>query len=55
MAIKDLEDKDTVSIYDAGVGAYREIPVSRFRLQLKSLGLTDEEIEEKVKKVKGGK
>lgn len=54
MAIKDKEDKDTVSVYDPAANAYREVPVEHFRFQLKSLGLTDEEIDAKLKKVKGG-
>ena len=50
MAIKNTSEFKTVSIYDPAEQAYREVSVDDYKLQLKSLGLTDDEIAEKVDK-----
>jgi hypothetical protein len=53
MAIKGLNESETISIYDPAVKAYREISLEDFKTQLASFGLTPEEIEAKVKAAKG--
>jgi hypothetical protein len=48
MSIKNLPEHKTVSIYDPSVQAYREVSIDDYKVQLKSLGLTDEEVAQKV-------
>ena len=38
-----------VSIFDPSVGAYREIELDDYKVQLESLGLDDKQVEEMVK------
>lgn len=52
MAIKNVPEQEVVSVFDPAVGAYREVGIEELRLQLESLGFTDDEIEEKIKKLK---
>jgi hypothetical protein len=54
MSIKGLKDADVLSVYDPDVKAFRERPIEGVKKQLKSFGLTDAEIDKKVKALKGG-
>jgi hypothetical protein len=54
MSIKGLKDADVLSVYDPDAKAFRERPIEGVKKQLKSFGLTDAEIDKKVKALKGG-
>lgn len=54
MSIKGLNDADVISVYDPDKKAFRERPIEDVKKQLKSFGLTDSEIDKKVKALKGG-
>jgi len=53
MAIKNLKPDEVVSVYDPTLGAYHEVSIEDLKRQLQSFGLTNEEIEVKIKKLKG--
>ena len=50
MSMQNLPEYKTVSIYDPSAQAYREVSIDDLKAQLKSLGLTDEEVAQKVDK-----
>lgn len=52
MALKGIKAEDTISVYDPNLKACHEISAEELRLQMKSLGLTDHEVEEKIKKLR---
>ena len=54
MTIQGKEPNEVVSVYNPTLRAYQEISVEDLRIQLKSFGLTDNEISEKVNILKGG-
>lgn len=51
MAIQNKKEIETVSVYDPTLQAYHEISLDDYKIQLESLGLSQEEVSEKVKKV----
>ena len=55
MAIKGLKPEESVSIYDPNLKAYHELSIEDLRKQMESLGLTKEETDKKIKKLKGEK
>lgn len=55
MAIKGKKITETISIYDPALGAYREVALEDYRKQLESLGLTEKEIEKKIKEFQKGR
>ena len=52
MTIQGKTDIECLSVYDPAIGAYHEILVSDYILQLQSLGLTAEEINVKLAKLR---
>ena len=46
--IKGYKRTEVVSVYDPVRQAYYDVPVKELMLQYKSLGLTDEEINQKI-------
>ena len=52
MALKGIKHEDTISVYDPNLKAYHEVSAEELKLQMKSLGLTDHEVEEKINKLK---
>jgi len=55
MAIRGKKFFETISIYDPAVKAYREVSLEDFKKQLASLGLTESEIEKKMKEFRKGR
>ena len=55
MSITKAEESKTLSVYDPARGAFYEAKEADVRLQMKALGLSDAEVEAKIKKLKGEK
>lgn len=53
MAIQGGKLNETVTIYNPILEAYQEISVDQYKLQLASFGLTEKEIDTKVKQALG--
>jgi hypothetical protein len=52
LSIKGFRRDEVVSVFDPNRKAYHEVPVTDLILQLKSFGMTDEEIESRIAELK---
>ena len=55
MSITKTDESKTLSVYDPTRGAFYEAREAEVRLQMKALGLSEAEVEAKIKKLKGEK
>ena len=55
MALKDKQDSEIMSVYDPAHDAYHEVEIVKVKKQLTSLGLTEEEADDRIKKLKEAK
>ena len=55
MAIKGKGEGEVVSVYNPTLKAYQEVSIEDLRIQLRSFGLSEKEVADKIKKLKGGK
>lgn len=52
MSIKGYKDEDVISKYDHRLKAFHEVPIEEIRKELQSFGFSEQEIEEKIRRLK---
>ena len=55
MSLKDKQESEVMSVYDPTLDAFHEVETSKVKKHLLSLGLTEQEADDRIKKMKEAK